>query len=104
MKNNEVLERYLSFCEGKVTKDKFAAANADCFRKNRETEKAVQVNYKITDLREFDETTGERIYPDGIFNEDTYIIFWCPKKLMGWEVDKIPYWFVAEKIKEVIYD
>lgn len=94
-----VFQRYLSFCKNNGWK---CDANANHFYIMRETEKACYVNFYITDLREFDEDTGKRIYPDGTFKDDTHLHFWCPKKLMGYCKDKIPYKFVEEKINEVL--
>ena len=53
-------------------------------------------------MREFDNVTGKRVYPEGTFQDDTYIQFWCPKKFMGWNMSTIPYWFVKEKIQEFL--
>ena len=94
-----VFKRYLSFCKKHGWE---YDANRNHFYIMRETEKACYVNFYITDLREFDEDTGERIHPDGTFENDTYLHFWCPKKLMGYCKDRIPYKFVEEKINEAL--
>lgn len=100
----EVLKQYAVYCDYVINKrkDKWACAEKVYFRIMRQTEKACYVNFHITDLREFDEKSGERIYPDGTFNNDTYIYFWCPKKFMGYGIDTIPYWFLKEKINEFL--
>lgn len=99
---NEVLKRYMDFCANKIRNDKWVCADKDHFGIMRETEKACYVNFSIIDLREFDAKSGERIYPDGTFANDTYIYFWCPKKFMGYKMDVIPYWFLKEKINEFL--
>ena len=100
----EVLKCYASYCDFVINKrnDKWACAEKVYFGIMRQTEKACYVNFSITDLREFDEKTGERIHPDGMFRNNTYIYFWCPKKFMGHEIDIIPYWFLKEKINEFL--
>lgn len=94
-----VFERYLSFCKKNGWK---CDANINHFHIMRETEKACYVSFSIADLREFDEDSGKRVHPDGTFKDDTYFYFWCPKKLMGYCKDKIPYKFVEEKISEFL--
>lgn len=96
----EVLERYLSYCDKKMSKDKFYKFGDNHFSILRQTDKAVQINFKITDLREFDVESGERIYKDGTYTDDTYLVFWCPKKFMDYELKNISCFFVSEKIKE----
>lgn len=99
-----VLKRYVSYCENKMKENKWESVDnsRNVFGILRETEKACHVKLAIVDLREFDEKTGERIFPDGTYDEDTYIYFWCPKKFMGYELNKIPYWFIKEKINETL--
>lgn len=96
----EVLERYLSYSEKKANKDKYSFFDKNHFYILKQTDKACQINFIVTDLREFDSDSGKRIFEDGTYNDDTYIIFWCPKKLMGYELNKVPCFFVTEKIKE----
>lgn len=96
----EVMRRYALFCDEKVQKDKWSST--EHFGVNYETPKAKHVCIHITDFREFDEKSGERIFADGTYNEDTYLQFYIPKKLMGRDENKIPYWFIGEKIREVI--
>lgn len=96
----EVLERYLSYCNKKMLKDKFYKFGDNHFSILRCTDKAVQINFKITDLREFDVETSKRIYENGIYTDDTYLVFWCPKKFMDYELKNISCFFVSEKIKE----
>lgn len=95
-----VFKRFLSFC--KEASVKYVDANLNHFHIMRETEKACYVSFSITDLREFDEETGKRIYPNGTFKDDTYFYFWCPKAMMGYCKNKIPYRFVQEKINEFL--
>lgn len=98
----EIFQRYASFCDERTAEDKWKSADKNHFGIMKKSEKACYINFRIIDFREFDEKTGERIFPDGTYDEDTYIHFWCPKKLMGWDLDKIPYWFVKEKINEAL--
>ena len=100
----EVLKSYAAFCDYIIiqTNNKWTTAEQYHFRINRQTEKACYVNFRITDMREFDNVTGERVYPERTFQDDTYIQFWCPKKFMGWNTGTIPYWFVKEKIQEFL--
>lgn len=99
-----VLKSYMSYCDYVMNKrhDKWASAEKVYFNIIRQTEKACYVNFHITDMREFDNITGERIYPDKTFQDDTYLYFWCPKKFMGYEIDTIPYWFLKDKIQEFL--
>lgn len=96
----EVLRRYALFCDEKAQKDKWCGT--EHFYIGHETPKAKYVIVPITDFREFDEKTGERIFPNGTYEEDTHFQFYIPRKLMGYDENKIPYWFIAEKIREVI--
>jgi hypothetical protein len=96
----EVIKRYALFCDENTNKDKWSGT--EYFNVQYDTPKAKFVRIPITDLREFDEKSGERIFADGTYNEDTYLQFYIPKKLMGRDENKIPYWFIAEKIREVI--
>lgn len=36
------------------------------------------------------------------YKNDTFIYFWCPKKIMGYGMDTIPYWFLKEKLEEAV--
>lgn len=62
-----VFYSYSRFCESQSSNDKWASADRAHFSIMIQTDKACYVNFRITDLREFDDKTGNRVYPEGTY-------------------------------------